>query len=202
MKEASNPIPAGRLQRAASSQETHISKFRQVLARHGLTMTSIAIIFLFLPSIQTALLSSLDNLFRNPLKYLLWSLIVATFIFGFLKYTKREFDLRQLIWVGYLLMISVVEEIAFRLSLPLLITSDLTGISFFWIGAFVSNLLFATIHYFTLRWKLNTCIFTFLGGMGFSRILDTTGDLTAVILLHWAVTFLNTPTPPRNSKKI
>ena len=62
-------------------------------------------------------------------------MIVATFIFGFLKYTKREIDLRQSIWVGYLFMISVVEEIAFRLSLPLLITSDVTGISFFWIGA-------------------------------------------------------------------
>ena len=78
MKEASNSIPAGRLQRAASSQETYISKFRQVLARHGLTMASIAIICLLLPSIQSALLSSLDNLFRNPLKYLLWSLAVAT----------------------------------------------------------------------------------------------------------------------------
>ena len=200
MKEASNPIPAGRLQRAASSQETYISKFRQVLARHGLTMALIAIICLLLPSIQTALFSSLDNLFRNPLKYLLWNFAVATFIFAFLKYTKREFDLRQLLWVGYLFMISVVEEIAFRLSLPLLITPEITGISVYWIGALISNLLFATTHYFTLRWKLNACIFTFLGGMGFSRMLDTTGDLTAVILLHWAVTFLNTPTPPRNSK--
>ena len=200
MKEASNLIPAGRLQRAASSQKTYISKFRQVLARHGLTMASIAIICLLLPSIQTALFSSVDNLIRNPPKYLLWSLIVATFIFGFLKYTKREIDLRQLIWVGYLFMISLVEEIAFRLSLPLLITSEITGISFYWIGALISNLIFATTHYFTLRWKLNACIFTFLGGMGFSRMLDTTGDLTAVILLHWAVTFLNTPTPPRNSQ--
>jgi hypothetical protein len=133
------------------------------------------------------------------LKYLLWSLIVATFIFVFLKYTKREIDLRQLIWVGYLFMISVVEEIAFRLSLPILITSDVTGISFFWIGVFLSNLLFATIHYFTLRWKLNACIFTFLGGIGFSRMLDTTGDLTAVILLHWAITFANTPSAPKES---
>ena len=114
-----------------------------------------------------------------------------------LPYTKREFNLRQLIWIGYLFMISAVEEIAFRLSLPLLITSDVTGISFFWIGALISNLLFATIHYFTLRWKLNACIFTFLGGMGFSRMLDTTGDLTAVILLHWAITFLNTPAAPK-----
>lgn len=198
MKDASNPIPAGRLQRGALSQEAYISRFRQVLARHGITMASIAIICLFLPSIQTALMSSLDNLFKNPLKYFLWSLIVATFIFVFLKYTKREFDLRQLFWIGYLFMISVVEEIGFRLSLPLLITSDVTGISFFWIGAFLSNLLFATIHYFTLRWKLNACIFTFLGGMGFSRMLYTTGDLALVILVHWAITFLNTPSAPKN----
>ena len=198
MKDASNSIPAGRLQRGALSREAYISRFRQVLARHGITMASIAIICLLLPSIQTALLSSLDNLFRNPLRYFLWSLIVATFIFVFLKYTKREFDLRQLFWIGYLLIISVVEEIGFRLSLPLLITSDVTGISFFWIGAFLSNLLFATIHYFTLRWKLNACIFTFLGGMGFSRMLETTGDLALVILVHWAITFLNTPSAPKN----
>ena len=171
MKESSNSIPAGRLQRAALNQKTYISKFRQVLARHGLTMASIAIICLLLPSIQTALLSSLDNLLRNPLEYLLWSLIVATFILGFLKYTKREINLRQLIWIGYLFMISVVEEIAFRLSLPLLIASDISGISFFWIGAFISNLLFATIHYFTLRWKINACIFTFLGGNSKSSFL-------------------------------
>ena len=167
MKEASNPIPAGRLQRAALNQKTYISKFSQVLARHGLTMASIAIICLLLPSIQSALLSSLDNLFRNPLKYLLWSLAVTTIIFGFLKYTKREFDLRQLIWIGYLFMISAVEEIAFRLSLPLLITSDITGISFFWLGVFISNLLFATIHYFSLRWILLACIFCFIGVMVF-----------------------------------
>ena len=198
MKDASNPIPAGRLQRGALSREAYISRFRQVLARHGITMASIAIICLLLPSIQTALLTSLDNLFRNPLRYFLWSLIVATFIFVFLKYTKREIDLRQLFWIGYLFMISVVEEIGFRLSLPLLITSDVTGISFFWIGAFLSNLLFATIHYFSLRWKLNACIFTFLGGMGFSRMLETTGDLALVILVHWAITFLNTPSAPKN----
>tara|TARA_B100001093_G_scaffold90557_1_gene82546 strand:+ start:1717 stop:2319 length:603 start_codon:yes stop_codon:yes gene_type:complete len=198
MKEASNPIPAGRLQRAALNQETYISSFSQVLLRHGLTMVSIAIICLLIPSIQSALMSALDNLFKNPLKYLLWTLAVATFIFGFLKYRKREIDLHQLFWIGYLFLISLVEEIAFRLSLPLLITADFTGISFFWLGALFSNLLFATIHYFTLRWKLNACIFTFLGGMGFSRMLDTTGDLTAVILLHWAITFLNTPSAPKS----
>ena len=201
MKDASNRIPAGRLQRGALNQETYIYRFRQVLLRHGITMASIAIICILLPSIQAAFTSSLDNLFRNPMKYFLWSLVVTTFIFTFLKYTKKEINLRQLIWIGYLFMISVVEEIGFRLSLPLLMTSGITGISPFWIGVFLSNLFFASIHYFTLRWKLSACIFTFLGGMGFSRLLDTTGDLTAVILLHWAITFLNTPKAPKGTSK-
>lgn len=201
MKDASNRIPAGRLQRGALNQETYIYRFRQVLLRHGITMALIAIICLLLPSIQAAFTSSLDNLFRNPMKYFLWSLVVTTFIFTFLKYTKKEINLRQLIWIGYLFMISVVEEIGFRLSLPLLMTSGITGISPFWIGVFLSNLFFASIHYFTLRWKLSACIFTFLGGMGFSRLLDTTGDLTAVILLHWAITFLNTPKAPKGTSK-
>ena len=201
MKDASNRIPAGRLQRGALNQETYIYRFRQVLLRHSITMASIAIICLLLPSIQAAFTSSLDNLFRNPMKYFLWSLVVTTFIFTFLKYTKKEINLRQLIWIGYLFMISVVEEIGFRLSLPLLMTSGITGISPFWIGVFLSNLFFASIHYFTLRWKLSACIFTFLGGMGFSRLLDTTGDLTAVILLHWAITFLNTPKAPKGISK-
>ena len=197
MIKSQNLIPEGRLQRGSNIPDRYISKFRQVISRHGLTMTLIAIICLFLPSIQSALLSSLNNLFRNPLVYFFWSLALITFIVIFLKLTNRKIDLRQLFWIGYLFTISIIEEIAFRLSLPLLITSDVTGISFFWIGALMSNLFFATIHYFTLRWKLNACIFTFLGGMGFSRMLETTGDLTAVILLHWAITFLNTPSAPK-----
>jgi len=32
-------------------------------------------------------------------------------------------------------------------------------------------------------------------------MLDTTGDLTAVILLHWAVTFLNTPKAPKDTSE-
>ena len=36
-----------------------------------------------------------------------------------------------------------------------------------------------------------------LGGMGFSRLFSVTGDLALVILVHWAVTFLNTPSAPK-----
>ena len=119
------------------------------------------------------------------------------FIFGYLKLTKKYLNVRQIAWISYLFLISVVEEIGFRLGLPLLFTSELIGIDTFWIGVILSNLIFASIHYFTLRWKITACVFTFLGGMGFSRLFSVTDDLALVILVHWAVTFLNTPSAPK-----
>ena len=41
------------------------------------------------------------------------------------------------------------------------------------------------------------CMFTVFGGLGFSRLLHMTDDLALVVLVHWLVTFLNTPRPPR-----
>ena len=190
-------IPAGRLQRGSSSSDNYISKFRQVLIRHGLTMTVIAIVCILVPFILNDLISSLSKFFLFPSKYFLWFIAVALFIFGYLKFTKRDLNVRQIAWICYLFVISVVEEIGFRLGLPLLFTSEFIGIDIFWIGVILSNFIFAAIHYFTLRWKLTACVFTFLGGMGFSRLFSVTGDLALVILVHWAVTFLNTPSAPK-----
>jgi hypothetical protein len=193
----SGPIPAGRLQRGSSSPNNYISKFRQVLIRHGLTMTVIAIICLFAPFTLDGFNSSLDKFFILPSRYFVWFLGVALFIFGYLKFTKKYLNVRQIAWISYLFLISVVEEIGFRLGLPLLFTSEFIGIDTFWIGVILSNLIFALIHYFTLRWKITACVFTFLGGMGFSRLFSITDDLALVILIHWAVTFLNTPSAPK-----
>lgn len=193
----SGPIPAGRLQRGSSSPNNYISKFRQVLIRHGLTMTVIAIICLFAPFTLDGFNSSLDKFFILPSRYFVWFLGVALFIFGYLKFTKKYLNVRQIAWISYLFLISVVEEIGFRLGLPLLFTSEFIGIDTFWIGVILSNLIFALIHYFTLRWKITACVFTFLGGMGFSRLFSITDDLAIVILIHWAVTFLNTPSAPK-----
>ena len=170
----SGPIPAGRLQEEAPAQII-IFKFRQVLIRHGLTMTVIAIICLFVPFILDDFNSSLSKLFLSPSKYFVWFLAVTLFIFGYLKFTKKNLNVRQIVWICYLFVISVVEEIGFRLSLPLLFTSEFIGIDIFWIGVILSNFIFATIHYFTLRWKLTACVFTFLGGMGFSRLFGDRG---------------------------
>ncbi len=194
----SGPIPAGRLQRGSTNSDNYISKFRQVLIRHGLTMTVIAIICLLVPFILDDFFSSLSEFFLFPSKYFVWFLAVTLFIFGYLKFTKRDFNARQIAWICYLFVISVVEEIGFRLGLPLLITSEFIGIDIFWIGVILSNSIFATVHYFTLRWKLTACVFTFLGGVGFSRLFLVTGDLSLVILVHWVVTFLNTPSAPKS----
>jgi membrane protease YdiL (CAAX protease family) len=65
----------------------------------------------------------------------------------------------------------------------------------------LSNLLFAGLHYFTLRWKWQNCLFAFLGGVGLSRLLDNSGDLALVVLVHFVATFLNTPSPPGATTK-
>ena len=190
-------IPAGRLQRASSSKEFHISKFRQVLLRHGMTMGFIAFISLLVPVVLIALISALENLFLNINRYLIWIMCVSIFFIFYLRFTKRELNYRQLSWIVYLVMISVVEEIGFRLSLPLLFSKIFIVESSLLIGIFLSNFLFAAIHFFTLRWKLKACVFTFLGGIGLSRLFYETGDLALVVLIHLVVTFVNTPSAPK-----
>ena len=189
-------IKEGRLQRRSLNSEIYISKFRQVLLRHGLTMALISAICICIPFIPSALFSSLSYLMVAPNKYIFWSFCVGVMILIFLKSTNRDINLREIFWITYLFVISLVEEITFRLSLPL-VAKEFFGIGLFWFYVFLSNTLFAIIHYFTLRWKIRACILAFLGGMAFSRLFETTEDLALVIILHWAITFLNTPTAPK-----
>jgi membrane protease YdiL (CAAX protease family) len=117
-------------------------------------------------------------------------------MFFYLRFISRKLNYRQIFWIGYLFLISIVEEIGFRLSLPILFSEFFFKEYSFLIGIVLSNLLFASLHYFTLRWKLKACIFTFLGGIGLSRLLYETGDITLVVMVHLVVTFLNTPSAP------
>lgn len=188
----------GRLQRASQNPATYISKFRQVLLRHGTTMSLISFGCMLYPIVLVALFSSLDNLFSNINRYALVSLGLGFFMLLYLRHFSKELNYRQIFWIGYLLFISIVEEIGFRLSLPILFSDSFLKEYNFLFGIFLSNLLFASLHYFTLRWKLKACIFTFLGGIGLSRLFYVTEDLALVILVHWAITFLNTPTAPNN----
>ena len=198
MNKSSTSFSEGRLQRDSQNPAIYISKFRQVLFRHGMTMSLISFGCLLFPITLVALFSSLDNLFLNINRYVLASLGLGFFMFFYLRLFSKELNNRQIFWIGYLLFISIVEEIGFRVSLPVLFSDSFLKEYSFLFGIFLSNLLFASLHYFTLRWKLKACIFTFLGGIGLSRLFYVTEDLALIIIVHWAITFLNTPTAPNN----
>ena len=90
-------------------------------------------------------------------------------------------------------MISFVEELLFRVVAPHLMQSLLGSIG----SVVVSNLIFAGLHFFTLRWRLRHCIVVFLGGLGLSRLLQVTDDFILIVLVHLFFTFFNTPQPPQ-----
>jgi len=150
---------------------------------------------------STAWLLSTPAVFRdatadflaNPAQYAIALLAILGFFYVVLKRRGLTLNSIQGFWIAYLLYISIVEELAFRLFLPLILEPS-TGL----IAAVVlSNVLFAGLHYFTLRWKWQNCLFACLGGIGLSRLLDNSGDLALVILVHFVATFLNTPSQPR-----
>lgn len=157
-------------------------------------MGLLALLGLLLPGAWEAFQATTAPAATNPRPYLI-ALVLMVVFFIVWSLRRPQPAARQTRWVLYLLFISIVEEIAFRLAIPLFLSSSLGWL----IANIVSNLIFAGLHYVTLRWKLRNCIVTFLGGMGLSQMM-TNGDLTLVIMVHWVGTFLNTPFPPPRKK--
>ena len=191
-REESMPFPGGRLQRPAKARSRAVLHFRQVLSRHLLTMSVVAVV----TGLGVARVEDwkrlLSPLIAHPVHYLAMCIVI---VLGFAIYQRVRgipWSAAQMGWVGYLFLISVVEEWAFRVFLPLYLTDDLGARA----SVLLSSIIFGALHYFTLRWRLTACLLTSLGGLGFSRLLDVSGDLALVILVHWIVTFLNTPRPP------
>ena len=182
----------GRLQRTAGRDGTFINSFMQVCRRHGATMGCLALAGLFLPSAWDRLGAVFAPLFSSPINYLAAGAGLVVFFRFHQRRKTRESNWQNLLWLGYLLFISLVEEMAFRLFLP----SELSAAVPFLAAVIISNALFALLHYFTLRWHWWNCLFTFAGGLGFSHTLHQSGDLALVILAHWFFTFMNTPLPP------
>jgi len=181
-----------RLQRPAKDQNYLINTFNQVLARHFLTMSMIATICIFM-SID----SFADSIYLKPLIYspfFYFFILTAISLFFIFIYLKRGYKIEpiHLAWLTYLLFISVAEEIAFRMMLPILLSGTFGMIS----AVLFSNFLFAYIHYVTLRWKFINCVVAFIGGLGLSRLLVSTEDVAILVLVHYFFTFLNTPLPP------
>ena len=187
-----NTISKRRLQRPAKDQNSLINTFTQVLTRHFVTMAFIAGICICL-SIE----SFADSIYFQPLKsspaFYLFVLSAMT-LFFILIYLKRGHKIERIhfAWLAYLLFISIAEEFAFRMMLPILLSGTFGMMS----AVLFSNFLFAFIHYVTLRWKLTNCVVVFIGGIGFSRLLVSTEDIAILILVHYFFTFLNTPLPP------
>ena len=181
----------GRLQRDHDDQASRLTTFVQVLTRHGAFMGSVALVLILAMGAST-LLQSLASLVHQPSRYVLAIVVMVAAFFGYLRVRGLATGRYQSWWIVYLLYISVVEEIAFRLYLPDFL-NPLMGAS---AAIIVSNALFGAIHYFTLRWKLGHCVFAALGGIGLSRLLESSGDLMLVILVHFIATFLNTPRSP------
>ena len=187
-----NSVPKRRLQRPAKDQNRLINTFNQVLARHFLTMAVIAGICIFISIESFANSIYLKPLTSSPVFY--FFILTAVSLFFIFFYLKRGYKIEWIhgAWLTYLLFISVVEEFAFRMMLPILLSGTFGMMS----AVLFSNFLFAFIHYVTLRWKLINCVVAFVGGLGFSRLLVSTEDIAILILVHYFFTFLNTPLPP------
>ena len=184
------PESQGRLQRDAADG-TKITSFTQVFVRHGLLMLALAGLFVLFPTAFADLSLSLTGFFASPHYYGLAFLALWVFLIAYSQLSDKVVNRKQLTWIGYLLFISIAEEWIFRLALPNLLTGHLAPIY----AVVMSNIIFAAIHFFTLRWRLIWVVFAFVGGLGLSRVM-THGDLLVVIWLHWIGTFLNTPFPP------
>jgi membrane protease YdiL (CAAX protease family) len=187
-----NSVSKRRLQRPSKDQNRLINTFNQVLARHFLTMTIIAGICIFISIESFANSIYLKPLTSSPVFYFfILSAILLFFIFFYLK-RGHKIEWIHLAWLTYLLFISIVEEVAFRMMLPILLSGTFGMMSV----VLFSNFLFACIHYVTLRWKFINCVVAFAGGLGFSKLLVSTEDIAILILVHYFFTFLNTPLPP------
>ena len=191
-QEESMPFPGGRLQRPSKSRSGAVLHFRQVLSRHLLTMSVIAVV----TGLGVARVDDwkrlLSPLIAHPVHYLAMCVAIVAGIAIYQRVRGIPWSAAHVGWLGYLFLISVVEEWAFRVFLPLYLMDDLGARA----SIVVSSVIFGALHYFTLRWRMMPCLLTALGGLGFSRMLEVSGDLALVILVHWIVTFLNTPRPP------
>ena len=155
-------------------------------------MAIIATICIFISIESFANSIYLKPLTSSPVFY--FFILTAISLFFIFFYLKRGHKIERihLAWLTYLLFISVVEEIAFRMMLPMLLSGTFGMIS----AVLFSNFLFAYIHYVTLRWKFINCVVAFVGGLGLSRLLVSTEDIAILVLVHYFFTFLNTPLPP------
>jgi len=180
----------GRLQRTPDFTGEKITQFKQVIIRHLVPALFLSLLCLISYDLRVLLVHNLETANSNPSIYLLGFSGLVLFFTVAATLSKR-LNLQQLYWVIYLFAISVTEEWVYRLAVPGILENVFTPIT----AAVIANLVFAAVHYFTLRWRLIWCIGVFCGAMGLSRLM-VREDLMLVIYVHWLFTYLNTPKPP------
>lgn len=182
-----------RLQRPPDFTGGRLTSFRQVALRHGLPGALLAAACLALPHVAPALDTVLQPFTRGLPAYLALfaGIALAQCAWSWrLNGTLRAADAG---WSLYLLALSGWEELLFRLALPLsLVRLGLDP----WPAILVANLVFGVVHWFTLRWRWPWCVLALVGGLVLSRHLAVHADLAAIVALHWASTFVNTPRIP------
>lgn len=187
------PSSRRRLQRKPDFTGGRLATFRAVFLRHGLPGIILAIGFALIPEMQSALIGSLEKAATTPARYLGIGIIIAIGLNIYAWRIDRFWDIRKFGWIAYLGVLSLWEEWVFRIAIPQTVENMGTP---FWPAAALSALLFASAHYFTLRWKLKWCIWAFIGSLALSRQMMLHDDLLLITAFHWVATFLNTPRRP------
>ena len=181
----------GRLQRKAGKSGFKITRFREVFFRHGLLVLILSVLCFFLPNAFDSLSWGTERFQINPFLYLISGTILLTLLISISFFENKNISTRQMVWIFYLLGISISEEWIFRLVVPGFLMKYNDPV----IAIVISNIIFAGMHYFTLRWRIIWCLGAFCGAMGLSRLL-VYGDILFLIGIHWFATFMNTPRPP------
>ena len=180
-----------RLQRPPDFTGRQLNHFNQVALRHGLPGLLLGCLLLITSA--EVLSGQLSRFLAAPAPYVLGAVAILLFTLFWSWYLDRAVSIAQSGWVLYLLFVSIWEEWAFRVAVPIVLEG--TGLDPR-VAIIGSNVLFGAMHYFTLRWKATWCFLAFLGGMGLSIRYIENGNLFFLIGIHWIATFLNTPRYP------
>lgn len=167
--------------------------------RHGLPGLLLALVCLSVPTLQVALATGLEKGLAAPGRYLTAALLIFAVLNAYAWFIDRDWTVAKLGWVAYLGALSLWEEWVFRLALPTALEG--AGASFP-VAAIISAVLFGAVHYFTLRWRLIWCVGAALGGLALSRQMQVHNDLLLISAFHWVATYLNTPRPPGQSRRL
>ena len=182
-----------RLQRPPDFTGPQLTRFSQVVVRHGLIGALLGAACLLVPDMRNLLTDALSDLIAAPADYLMIGCAISGALLAYAWYLDRRLRTATIVWTLYLLGVSICEEWVFRVALPYY--GQTQGLHLPTV-VIASNAAFGLLHYFTLRWKWQWCVLAFVGGLALSRNFHQQQDLALVIALHWIATFINTPRMP------